>query len=180
MILWSSHHNRVFKVWFVEVHRSPRCILTGVCHINKTSVPFGEWSILTTIRSWKVITTTKHVFVGKHDQTTAPAWGHECKSSSSLTYQCSHDAKKSCVPSVLLHVLLNELLLGKARWRFSRHHLNARGNSVIIRGSVSVEVTAKPSTVKWFCWLPPEYYLTTTEWKIRQLKYVFLYFDDNH
>ena len=39
----------------------------------------------------------------------------------------------------------------------------ARGNSIIIRGNASAGATAKPSTVKWFHLLPPEYYSTATE-----------------
>ena len=46
---------------------------------------------------------------------------------------------------------------------------------------MSARAPAKPSTVKWFRRLPPEYYLTATEMENPVDRNTFLqYFDDNH
>ena len=104
---------------------------------------------------------------GKSGQTTAGTrveWEH--KSSISWTYLCSGDFKRQafspfwCMSSQLFST---NCCLGKPNNAARDVIWTAHGNSLIIGGNASARATAKPSTIKWFHLVPPEYYLTTTE-----------------
>ena len=119
------------------------------------------------IWSWKL--KSKHrrnVSVGQkwlnHD--TRVEW--EYKSSISWTYLSSGDFKRQtfspfwCMSS---HLFSMTCCLGKPNNAAHDVIWTARGNSLIIGGNASARTTAKPSTIKWFHLVPPEYYLTATE-----------------
>ena len=152
------HH--VFKVWFAGVHR-----FHGVFWQARISVrPF--WPVVgfgAAIWSWKPESThRRNVFLsGKNGQTTAPT--------------CSENINLVSRELICVQVILKGRLLCMGSHLFSttcwldqssaaRDVIwTASGNSIIIGGTASASATAKPSTMKWFHLVPPEYYLTATE-----------------
>ena len=91
----------------------------------------------------------------------------------------------ACCPLLALRII--QLMTGEPRPRYSALQLlvesGACGNtySIIIGGNASARATAKPSMIKWFHLVPPEYYLTATEMENSVDYNTFCrYFDDNH
>ena len=154
---------RIMVCWCTQL---PWCILTGA---------YQRMSFLASGRFWRghlimnteVKISTKRVSVGQKwpNHGTRVEW--EYKSNISWTYLCSGDFKRQALSPFCARVRICFQRL--AAWvspifDAARDVIwTARGNSIIIGGNASAGATAKPSTIKWFHLVPPEYYLKATE-----------------
>ena len=170
----------IIKWVFMKTHSVPVLHFDKRLSCQRTSVRFGQWPIFSAIRPWKqVISSSKNVFEGKSGQNHDKRVESEYTFSISLIYLCPFYC-------MCLRPLCNESLLGEAPQRSSARDVSwtcwcARGNSIIVGGSVSARETAKASTVRWFYRLPPEYCLTATELgNLVDWNACFSYFENNH
>ena len=109
----------------------------------------------------------------------------QVKTCISWTYLCSGDFKRQSISPFCARVCrCFQRLAAWVSQMFSAARdviWTARGISIIIEGNAPARATAKPSMIKWFHLVPPEYFCKRRIWKIWPIKIRFFrYFDDNH
>ena len=158
----------VLKLWFADVHRYYDVFWQGRISVR----PF--WLVLdfdAAIWSWKP--KSKHrrnvSLTGKSDETTAPTWSENINLASRELI-CAQVILKGRHYLRFLHEFAFGICFQRlAAWvspGFSAARdviWTARGNSLIVGGNTSLRATAKPSMIKWFHLVLPEYCLTATE-----------------
>ena len=176
--LW-KHMLRPFNIWntFSDLGRYiihglligtqvSWCILAGAYQRMSVLLAVGRlWRGHLTAKT-QVKTSTKRVSFGQKwpNHGTRVEW--EYKPSITWNYLCSDDFKKQafspfwCASS---HLYSTTCYLGKPDGAARDVVWIARCNFKILGGNVSARAAAKPSPVKWFHLVPPEYYLTATE-----------------
>ena len=141
----------VFKVWFADVHRFHDVF-------RQSFLISGRFWRGHLIMKTQVKTSTKRLYVEEKwpNHGTRVKW--EYKSSISWTYQGSGDFRRQafspfwCMSS---HLFSATCCLGKPKSAARDVIWIASGNSMTIGGNVSARATTKPSTIKWFHFVPP-------------------------